>query len=145
MYTELVQPPQTEHILSCKDSIAQQYLIDCIVHAFPDEYHIETLETLLQTVDNLNKRCDINVIYIQLMERFADYSKNVEEEGDQTQAVEEISKKRPISEMTFIYDLFKNSIANVIEKNDGAEQSKLLELMAAFINFSVYSYPSTVI
>ena len=55
------------------------------------------------------------------MERFADYSKNVEEEGDQTQAVEEISKKRPISEMTFIYDLFKNSIANVIEKNDGAE------------------------
>jgi len=41
MYSEKVLPSLLENISSSKDSIAQQYLIDCIINAFPDEYHIE--------------------------------------------------------------------------------------------------------
>lgn len=41
MYKELVLPPILEIIVTAKDSISQQYLMDCIIHAFPDEYHLQ--------------------------------------------------------------------------------------------------------
>ncbi|MCD9638480.1 hypothetical protein HAX54_022480 [Datura stramonium] len=34
-------------VVNCKDEIAQAYLMDCIIQVFPDEYHLQTLETLL--------------------------------------------------------------------------------------------------
>ena len=34
-------------IVNCKDDLAQYYLMDCIIQVFPDEYHLQTLETLL--------------------------------------------------------------------------------------------------
>lgn len=34
-------------VVNCKDEIAQYYLMDCIIQVFPDEYHLQTLETLL--------------------------------------------------------------------------------------------------
>ena len=34
-------------VVNCKDDLAQYYLMDCIIQVFPDEYHLQTLETLL--------------------------------------------------------------------------------------------------
>ena len=53
--------------------------------------------------------------------RFAEYSKNVEEGKGE----EESALKKPLSEMTFIYDMFKTSIGNIIEKNEGDNLGKL--------------------
>lgn len=38
--------PQLQ-VVNCKDDLAQYYLMDCIIQVFPDEYHLQTLETLL--------------------------------------------------------------------------------------------------
>ena len=61
--------------------------MDCIIHAFPDEYHIATLDIFLSSAENLNRRVDLKQIYIKLMERFAEYSKNnpVGEEGEENE------------------------------------------------------------
>lgn len=34
-------------VINCKDELAQYYLMDCLIQVFPDEYHLQTLETLL--------------------------------------------------------------------------------------------------
>lgn len=34
-------------VVNCKDELAQFYLMDCIIQVFPDEYHLQTLDTLL--------------------------------------------------------------------------------------------------
>lgn len=34
-------------VVNCKDDIAQFYLMECIIQVFPDDYHLQTLETLL--------------------------------------------------------------------------------------------------
>ena len=34
-------------IVNCKGDLAKFYLMYCIVQVFPDEYHLQTLETLL--------------------------------------------------------------------------------------------------
>lgn len=76
IYKEKVLPPLLQHVLSTSDKISQQYLMDCIIQVFPDEYHIQTLDQLLTAIENLNKKVDLRSIYIKLMERFADFSKN---------------------------------------------------------------------
>lgn len=80
------------------------------------------------------------------MERFAEYSKAQEEEPEDNMDEEgEPIERKTLSEMTFVYDLFRNSISNLVEKSDGSENlGKLLELLAAFINFSVHSYPKRI-
>lgn len=40
-------------VVNCKDEIAQGYLMDCIIQVFPDEYHLQTLETLLAACPQL--------------------------------------------------------------------------------------------
>lgn len=40
-------------VVNCKDDLAQYYLMDCIIQVFPDEYHLQTLETLLNACPQL--------------------------------------------------------------------------------------------
>lgn len=40
-------------VVNCKDELAQFYLMDCIIQVFPDEYHLQTLETLLNACPQL--------------------------------------------------------------------------------------------
>jgi vacuolar protein sorting-associated protein 35 len=69
VYKEKVLPPLLEHITSTNDKISQQYLMDCIIHAFPDEYHIATLDIFLNGAEHLNPKVELRLIYIKLMER----------------------------------------------------------------------------
>ncbi|KAG8632312.1 hypothetical protein MANES_18G011700v8 [Manihot esculenta] len=47
MYRDTVLPRVLEQVVNCKDELAQYYLLDCIIQVFPDEYHLQTLDTLL--------------------------------------------------------------------------------------------------
>ncbi|XP_022769203.1 vacuolar protein sorting-associated protein 35B-like isoform X3 [Durio zibethinus] len=47
IYKETVLTRVLEQVVNCKDDLAQYYLMDCIIQVFPDEYHLQTLETLL--------------------------------------------------------------------------------------------------
>lgn len=64
-----------EIVLNSKDIVSQHYIIDCIIQAFPDEYHLATLEELLLcTTTKLDPKVDIKSIFIRLMDRLADYA-----------------------------------------------------------------------
>jgi vacuolar protein sorting-associated protein 35 len=43
VYKNIVLVKILDLIKSSKDSIAQQYLIDCTIQGFPEEFHINTL------------------------------------------------------------------------------------------------------
>ncbi|KAI9915220.1 hypothetical protein PsorP6_007307 [Peronosclerospora sorghi] len=60
-------------VLRCKDAMAQQYLMDCIVHVFPDEYHLATLEPLLQALETLEPHVDVWLILKALVERLTTF------------------------------------------------------------------------
>ncbi|KAK9150804.1 hypothetical protein Syun_009113 [Stephania yunnanensis] len=44
-------------VVNCRDELAQYYLMDCIIQVFPDEYHLQTLETLLGACPQLQWGC----------------------------------------------------------------------------------------
>jgi vacuolar protein sorting-associated protein 35 len=57
-YTSVVFPRIVNQIISCNDLIAQEYLMECVVQIFPDEFHLPTVSQLLDAcaklVDGVN-------------------------------------------------------------------------------------------
>ncbi|KAL9358156.1 hypothetical protein Peur_051409 [Populus x canadensis] len=74
IYRDTVLPRVLEQIVNCKDELAQYYLMDCIIQVFPDEYHLQTLETLLGACPQLQPTVDIKTVLSRLMERLSNYA-----------------------------------------------------------------------
>ena len=131
IYKEKILPRLLEIILENKDRIAQEYLFDILLSAFEGEFHVETLQTILDATKRLNKRVNINTIYLKLMERFANFA--------ESQQMEEGEEKKDLSQMTFIYDHFKSTIESIIGQKKYPLES-LLKLISGFATFTVNFY-----
>lgn len=70
LYSSIVLPKVLEQVISCNDEIAQEYLMECIIQVFPDEFHIQTLEPFLRTCVDLNEDVNIRNIITSLVDRF---------------------------------------------------------------------------
>ena len=131
VYKEKILPKLLEIILENNDKISQEFLFECLLSAFAGSFHVDTLQTLLDATEKLNKRVNLNNIYLKLMERFSDYA--------ESQDMEEGEEKRDLSQLTFIYDYFKTALNNIINKNKYPLHS-LLRLVAGFASFTVQFY-----
>ena len=43
VYIDLVLPKLMELVSTSKDPMAQEYILDCMIQGFPEEFHIKTL------------------------------------------------------------------------------------------------------
>jgi len=133
MYTENVLPKLTEQIISSKDAMAQQYLLDCIIQVFPDEFHMRTLEQLLGTCTKVVSSVDLKHIMVNLMTRLAQYCQRNDE---------------IVPPDIDIFNLFLTHLTTIIEripeKDAKDDTGSLLELLSAFLNFTLTLYPSRV-
>lgn len=66
---EIVQPRILEQVVACKDDIAQQYLMQCLIQGFPDEFHLASLEVLLGTLPQLQLGVKVHIILSSLLDR----------------------------------------------------------------------------
>jgi vacuolar protein sorting-associated protein 35 len=136
-YRAIVLPKILDIIVICKDPMAQQYLMDCIIQVFPDEYHLQSLEALLDTTSNLNHNVDIKNIFINLMDKLSKFASAPAPKADGSQA--------PTRESQEIFKLFKKYTDKIIEEQGKTIQVfKLLELEVAFMNFSIKTYPKNI-
>ncbi|KAL0205177.1 hypothetical protein P9112_000484 [Eukaryota sp. TZLM1-RC] len=77
LFGEEVLPVIFKQVINCKDPIAQQYVLESITHAFPDELHLRTIEQFLSTCADLHDSVDVNSIVSQYVSRVAEFaSKN---------------------------------------------------------------------
>ena len=65
-YRDHVLPKILEEVNGCKDTIAQTYLMDCIIQVFPDDFHLGTLDTLLNACTLLKEKVRSNLIYLYI-------------------------------------------------------------------------------
>ena len=66
-----VLPRVMEQIIQCKDNIAQQYLMQCVIQGFPDEFHVATLDVLLGALPELQPSVKVHVILASMLDRLA--------------------------------------------------------------------------
>jgi vacuolar protein sorting-associated protein 35 len=127
-YSALVLPKVLEVIKSSKDVMSQQYLMDCIIQAFPDDFHLRTLEPLLEACTQLQPTVDIKAIFVNLMDRLSNYAGEAED-------LEIIRDKD-------IFSMFKSNIDKMLEEQGASIETKhLLELQVAFLRFCLKCYP----
>lgn len=63
----------SRQVVDCKDTIAQSYLMDCVIQVFPDEFHLASLEAFLEGVCRLKEKVRVRPVLESLMERIGNY------------------------------------------------------------------------
>ena len=76
MYGEIVLPRVLEQVVNCKDELAQNYLMDCVIQVFPDEFHIRNLETFLESCGRLCPGANVSAILCGLIRRLSYFVDN---------------------------------------------------------------------
>ncbi|KAL0314554.1 UNVERIFIED_CONTAM: Vacuolar protein sorting-associated protein 35B [Sesamum angustifolium] len=124
IYRDSVLPRVLEQIVNCKDELAQYYLMDCIIQVFPDEYHLQTLETLLGACPQLQPTVDLKTVLSQLMERLSNYAASSPELLPEFLQVEAFSK-------------LSNAIGKVIEAQVDMPIVGAITLYVSLLSFTL--------
>lgn len=53
--------------MSCKDAISQEYLMECVIQVFPDEYHLATLHEFLHACSELDEGVQVDLIFFSFI------------------------------------------------------------------------------
>lgn len=126
LYKTVVLPRVLEQVVNCKDVIAQEYLMDCIIQVFPDDYHLATLETFLNTCSQLQDNVNVKDIIIRLMDRLATFAR---EQPDS------------IPDSLEMFPLFHKYSTQIIESKPDMKLCDILSLQVALVNFAAGCYP----
>ena len=135
IYKDKILPKLIEIIFEKSDPLSQQYLMECIIQAFPDEYNIQCMDEILKTATQLNEMVDIKGLFIILMEKLARY---VSENSAETKSILEEAEK--------IFAPLKESIDKLVMQSINQpggiqEPNKFLELQLALMKFTIRCCP----
>lgn len=96
MYQQTILPSILQQVVSCKDVIAQEYLMEVVIQVFTDEFHLHTLGPFLSATAQLHPKVNIKQIVIALIDRLAAYAAREAESEDpeETKRQEEAAARR---------------------------------------------------
>lgn len=124
-YKETVLPHVVSQIVGCKDVLAQQYLSECLIQVFPDEFHLQTLDRLLDTFAQLQKGVDLKAVVVALIDRLAAYAHAEEARLDQVD----------------VFSFFFKHLAVIARERPDLPVQDLLELLVALLHLTLQYYP----
>ena len=122
IYKNYVLKKVTEQIIKCKDRIAQEYLMECLIMVFSDDYHLKTLDGFLTVVNKLQSSVNVNSIIIKLMERLSKYASD--------------SDSNAIFAQKDIFAIFQNYCKQIIAKH---KKMTLDDILALYVCLSLHS------
>lgn len=117
LYTKVVLPGILEQVVSCKDSIAQEYLMESLIQVFPDEFHLATLNPFLSSCAQLAPDVKVKNIIIALVDRLA--------------------ASHDISLPDDLFDNFSQQISNIISNRTTVPIDDIIIMQGSLINFSL--------
>merc|ERR1719229_1079921 len=127
VYRSYVLGKVSEQIVKCKDRIAQEYLMECLIMVFSDEYHLLTLDGFLTVVNKLQSTVNINSIIIKLMERLSKFAAE--------------NENREIFQEKDIFAIFQDYCKQIITKHKKMTLDDILALYVELVNFAAQCYP----
>lgn len=128
LYRDVVLPRVLEQVVACKDELAQGYLMQCIAAAFPDEFHVGTLEVLLDALPALEPGVKLATVMGSLLERLADYA------AKQPSVIEELDSSQAFGKM-------RDAAAKSVAEHPDMPPSDLTALYAGLLSFAGAVYP----
>ena len=134
------------YTIDSKDILSQQYLMECIIHSFPDSYNIKCIEQILDTMTQLKQGVDICNLFINLMDKIGQFFGNEKNNNKDINDIIETAKNiYPVLLSNFEVILNKN-IKNEKDMNNNNNINNipliiLLDLICSFLKFSMKCSP----
>ena len=135
MYEKEVLPKLIQIILESNDPLSQQYLMECIIHAFPDSYNIKCIELILDTTSRLAPGVDIKGLFINLMEKLAKFI--TDNNGDDISEEDKKLIKNAQNVYPILLQYFDRLQKETLMLGENMEINKILDLNTSFMKFSI--------
>eukprot|EP01125_Pyxidicula_operculata_P009784 TRINITY_DN3214_c0_g1_i1.p1 TRINITY_DN3214_c0_g1~~TRINITY_DN3214_c0_g1_i1.p1 ORF type:complete len:837 (-),score=230.35 TRINITY_DN3214_c0_g1_i1:46-2391(-) len=126
LYKSDVLPRILQQIIQCRDRIAQHHLMVILIQAFSDDFHLRTLDQLLEGISKLVEEVDVHIIISSLIDRLSSYFSSVPE-----------SKPSDIN----MFDLFEKYSKNIVkERTSSMKLSAVISLCSALLKLALRCY-----
>ncbi|KRY49771.1 Vacuolar protein sorting-associated protein 35 [Trichinella britovi] len=126
MYKKYILPKILEQVVCCRDAIAQEYLMECLIDVFPDEFHVRCLNIFLKTCADIHQMVNIRNVLVTLIERLS--SLGVTEEG------------RIIQEDANLFDVLSDEIASIVQSRVDMPTESVVALQVSMMDFALKCY-----
>jgi vacuolar protein sorting-associated protein 35 len=133
IYQKTVLTGILEQVVSCRDAIAQEYLMECIIQVFPDEFHLQTLDPFLKSCAQLQPGVNVKNIIISLIERLAAYNQR---NGKTSENV--------IPTDVQLFEVFSIQIAGIVQVRTDMPLEDIVSLQVALVSLAQKVYPTRV-
>ncbi|KAI3643705.1 hypothetical protein MP228_009869 [Amoeboaphelidium protococcarum] len=140
LYKSKILPRVLEQIVSCKDVIAQEYLMEAISQVFSDEFHLGTLDELLSAIGKFNPQVSIKNIVISFVDRLVAYFKQQQqqEEGSSKQSS---SQESEAGKVDFnLFEVFWQPISAVLSERLDLPMDDVTALLISMLNIALNVY-----
>jgi len=141
MYKSFILPSILEEVVSCRDIIAQEYLMEVIIQVFSDEFHLHTLHEFLSATAQLNKGVDVKQIVISLIDRFSNYAARARDEMISEGKIEDGSTISGIPEDVHLFEVFWEQITELIKARPEFTITDIIALLVSLVKLSLNCYP----
>ncbi|KAH0519266.1 Vacuolar protein sorting-associated protein 35 [Microtus ochrogaster] len=129
-YKQIVLTGILEQVVNCRDALAQEYLMECIIQVFPDEFHLQTLNPFLRACAELHQNVNVKNIIIALIDRLALFAHREDGPG--------------IPAEIKLFDIFSQQVATVIQSRQDMPSEDVVSLQVSLINLAMKCYPDRV-
>lgn len=137
-YGSKILPRILEEIATCRDPLAQAYLMDCIIQVFPAEFHLETLEVFLGVCPRLREKVNVRTIMNNMMDRLVHYFQE-ERIGNDEEDTNDV--KAMIAMNSF--EMFEDCIHRVFEARGLSIPPKdVIRLYGCLLNYALKIAPN---
>jgi len=130
MYSRLVLPGILEQVVSCRDAIAQEYLMECIIQVFPDEFHLSCLASFLEACAELQPLVNVKNIVIALIDRLAQFATREDSPG--------------IPGNIQLFNIFSDEISSIIRARPEMPPEDIVSLEVSLMNLAHKCYTERV-
>ena len=126
-YKTNVLPKILDEVINCKDTIAQSYLMDCIIQVFPDECHLATLDIFLSACVRLKDKVNVKTILESMIDRLANSFATNSGESDV---------------ISNAFKLFDDCVAAITKNRSSIKLVDSLRLQSLLITFALKCFPT---
>lgn len=117
-YKDVVLSSVLEQIVSSRDAIAQEYLMECLIQVFPDEFHLATLKPFFNSCALLKARVNVKNIVNALIEKLS-------------------NSKIETPTSSELYEEFSTQIDHIIDTRTDISAVDIIAMKGALIKFAL--------
>ncbi|KAI8929302.1 vacuolar protein sorting-associated protein 35 [Entophlyctis helioformis] len=139
VYQSQILPTLLDEIVSCRDVIAQEYLMEVIIQVFPDDFHLRCLDIFLSATARLQRTVNVKQIVISLIDRFAGYAARAREDA----AANSADGKPSLGALddARLFDVFWTQITELVNARPEFTIQDIVALLVSLSNLSLNCYP----